>query len=144
MHLLYLIMIAAAIAGGDGRKGKTDDTETLQNASSASVPREIPIGLPESGTGSSIVEDGLILTHAVVRDYFHWAGGNSYGSIRMMGLTESIIQTGEIAMSVDSRTRLGEDSFRGLASFQTSSNGLIRFDGNISGPLRAEKGLYYS
>ena len=144
MHLLYLIMIAAAIAGGDGRKGKTDDTETLQNASSASVPREIPIGLPESGTGSSIVEDGLILTHAVVRDYFHWAGGNSYGSIRMMGLTESIIQTGEIAMSVDSRTRLGEDSFRGLASFQTSSNGLIRFDGNISGPLRTEKGLYYS
>ena len=94
MHLLYFILVVATIAAGDDGKRKTDESETLQNASSASVPREIPIGLPESGTGSSIVEDGLILTHAIVRDYFHWAGGNSYSTIRMMGLTESIIRTG--------------------------------------------------
>jgi len=144
LHLLYFILVVATIAAGDDGKRKTDESETLQNASSASVPREIPIGLPESGTGSSIVEDGLILTHAIVRDYFHWAGGNSYSTIRMMGLTESIIRTGEIAMSVDSRTRFGEDAFRGLASFQTSSNALIRFDGNVSGPVSKKAGWYYS
>ena len=102
----------------------------------------MPIGLPESGTGSSILEDGLILSHAVVRDYFHWAGGSSYNSIRVMGLTESIISTGGVAMAVDSWTRLGGDTRSGLVNLQTSTNGLIRFDGNISGRINSK--WYYA
>lgn len=140
-----LLMLSVATAwGSPATDRKSDDSETLQNAESASMPREIPIGLPESGTGSSIVEDGLILSHAVVRDYFHWAGGNSYSTVRVMGLTESIIGTGEVAMSVESLTRTGGDRTTGLLDFKTSNNGLIRFDGNFSGAMSKKNGWYYS
>lgn len=144
MQLLLFVLAAVVALGNPSKDKKADDSEALQNAESASMPREIPIGLPESGTGSSIVEDGLILSHAVVRDYFHWAGGNSYSTIRVMGLTESIIGTGEVAMSVESITRTGGDKMLGMFDFRTSNNGLIRFDGNISGSISKQKGWYYS
>lgn len=141
--LLLVLSTALAVASPE-KDGAKDDTETLQNASSSSIPREIPIGLPESGTGSSILENGLRLAHGSTRDYFHWAGGNAYSSTRLMSVSESVIQAGKVAMVVDSWTRLGEDTTHGAVTARTSTNGLIRLDGAVGGALSKAKGWYYS
>lgn len=146
MRILAIFLSAVAMYASDNisQTQKKDDSETLQNAESSSIPREIPIGLPESGTGSTIMEDGLKMTQAVIRDYFHWAGGNAYNSVRIMGLTESLIRSGDVGMVVDSRTRTGGDETSGAISVRTSNNGLIRFDGALGGAINKEKGWYYS
>lgn len=140
----YLALILSAVAVAMAEPAAKDDSEALQNAESSSIPREIPIGLPESGTGSTIMEDGLKMTQAVVRDYFHWAGGAAYSSVRVMSLTESLIRSGDVGMVVDSRTRLGTDKASGEVNARTSTNGLIRFDGALGGAISKKKGWYYS
>lgn len=141
--LATIVAAFFAVCSFAEEKGK-DDSAALQNAESASVPREIPIGLPESTSGAIILEDGTQMAQSLVRHYFHWAGGNSYSSTRVMSLTETLISCGQIAMAVDSRTKIGGDTPEGVFTSRTSSNGLVRFDGAVSGALSKQKGWYYS
>lgn len=46
-----------------------DDKTTLLNAESASVPREINIGLPDSGNGAIIYIDGTKHAQGILKGY---------------------------------------------------------------------------
>lgn len=118
------------------------DRGVMLNAESASMPREISIGLPTGDNGAAICEDGVKHSYSFVKGFYHWAGGNAYSSVGLRGLSESVIRTGDIGMVVDSHTKLGGDTHAGVFSVKSSTFGLINFDGSVSGPLN--KGWYYS
>ena len=141
LYVLSIILSFLAILSPADSTAVSDDSAALQNAESAGIPREIPIGLPETGLGATIMEDGTRMTHSLVRDYFHWAGGAAYSSTRVMSLVESVLQAGEVGMIVDSRSRTGGSGFSGSVSARTSTSGLIRFDGWVGGPI--SKGWHY-
>lgn len=118
------------------------DRNMLLNAESATVPRELNIGLPEGGTGPAVFIDGNKHANGLPRAQYHWYGGNAYmpsGSIELM---ESVISTGEIGICVDSKTRCGTDVLQGAFTVGTSSNGLMRFDGAVNG--RIGRGWYFN
>lgn len=135
--LLLAVSMLASSPVGDG-----DDKTTLLNAESASVPREINIGLPDSGNGAIIYIDGTKHAQGILKGYWHWAGGNSYSKNGTISLVDAVIRTGEIAVVLDSGTRLGTDRLSGIFTAGSSTNGLIKFDGNLGGPL--SKGWYFS
>ncbi len=136
--LLTMSMFASpSVIACDG-----DDKTTLLNAESASVPREINIGFPDGGNGAIIYIDGTKHAQGILKGYWHWAGGNSYSKNGTINLVDAVIRTGEIAVVLDSGTRLGTDNISGVFTTGTSTNGLIKFDGNIGGPL--SKGWYFS
>ncbi len=132
---LSMLSLPSALCG-------EDDKGMMLNAESASVPREINIGLPDSGNGAIIYIDGTKHAQGILKGYWHWAGGNSYSQNGTISLVDAVIRTGEIAVVLDSRTRLGSDRLSGIFTAGSSTNGLIRFDGNVSGPL--SKGWYFS
>lgn len=119
-----------------------DTRNVLLNAETASVPREINIGLPGSGNGAGVYVDGLKHAQGLPRGHYHWAGGNAYEPVGTIGLMEASVRAGEIGVLVDSRTRLGRDTLSGAFTVASSSNGLIRFDGAVNGPIR--KGWYFA
>jgi len=114
----------------------------MLNAESATVPREINIGLPSSST--AVFLDGTKISYGIYTGQTHWAGGNSYTSVGMLDLMESVIRAGQIGVMVNSNTLLGGDRFKAVLTGATSVNGLIRFDGNISGPLKSLQGWSFS
>ena len=144
---LSLIVVGLAVtlslyAQETESKKNEGDRGVMLNAEDASVPRDISIGLPTSDGGAVVCEDGVRHTYSFVSGRYHWAGGNSYSSVKLRSLAESIIKTGDIGIVLKSQSRTGGDKFEGAVTFKTSSYGQINFDGAISGPLR--KGWYYS
>lgn len=142
--LLILCGLSFSVAGfsqeADSLKAG-GDRGVMLNAESASMPREISIGLPTGDNGAAICEDGVKHSYSFVKGHYHWAGGNAYSSVGLRGLSESVIRTGDIGMVVDSYTKLGGENHAGVFSFKSSTFGLINFDGSVSGPVK--KGWYY-
>ena len=123
---------------------KKSERNMLLNAESASTPREINIGLPESGGGAKVYVDGMAHGISLPRSQYHWAGGHMFESKGSIGLMEAVIMAGETAVLLDSRTRTGGDEFSGAFTVGSSTNGLIRFDGAVDGPVKNAKGWYFS
>lgn len=119
-----------------------DNRNMMLNAESATVPREINIGLPESGNGAVVVVDGTKHAMGLPRSQYHWAGGNSYENIRPIDLMEAVVSVGEFGVMVDSHTRLGGEKLSGAFTGMTSTNGLIRVDAALRGPLG--KGWFFA
>ena len=142
LFLTGFIIAAPTFAQQSESKKASSDRGVMLNAESASVPRDISIGLPTSDGGASICEDGIKHSYSFVKGRYHWAGGNSYSSSKLRSLAESIIKTGDIGIVLESTTKTGGDKLEGAVSFKTSTFGQINFDGAISGPIR--KGWYYS
>lgn len=120
------------------------DRNMMLNAESAAVPREINIGLPDTGNGAAVYLDGSKHSFALPEGYQHWAGGNSYESVGMLSLMESVIRVGQVGVMVQSNTRLGTEKTTGRFTAGSSTNGLIKLDGSLAGPLAKAKGWYYS
>lgn len=137
-----LVLAVSALAQQAEPKKEGGDRGVMLNAESASVPRDISIGLPTSDGGASICEDGIKHSYSFVKGRYHWAGGNAYSSSKLRSLAESIIKTGDIGIVLESTTKTGGDKLEGAFSFKTSTFGQINFDGAVSGPIR--KGWYYS
>ena len=132
----------AALLLSAGLYAQKDNRNMMLNAESATVPREINIGLPESGNGAVVIVDGTKHAMGLPRSQYHWAGGNSYESIRSMDLMEAVVSIGEFGVMVDSHTRLGRNSLSGDFTGMSSSNGLIRMDAALRGPLG--KGWFFA
>ena len=128
---------------GDSTK-KNDNRNIMLNAESATVAREINIGLPETGAGAVIYVDGTKHGQGLQRGQYHWAGGNAYEPIKSIGLMDAVITTGEIGILVDSRTKFGSDTFHGDISVGTSSNGLLNLDACGNGPISRDRNWYFS
>lgn len=141
--LLALNANAQEKAVADSLKG-SDNRNMMLNAESASAPREINIGLPESGNGAQVYVDGVRHAHGLARSQYHWAGGNSYEAVSSISLMDAVITTGEVAVLVDSRTKLGKDILRGDITVGSSSNGLLRLDAAVNGPIWKAKKWYFA
>ena len=139
-HAVMHAEVADTLAGAEMKS----ERNMMLNAESATVPREINIGLPEGGSGAIVYIDGVKHAHGLPRSQFHWSGGNAYEPQGSIGLMEAVITSGEIGVLLDSRTRLGGDTFQGAFTIGSSTNGLIRFDGSVSGAVKGAKGLYYA
>ncbi len=143
-----LFLLAGGLFGVEASAQEADSLKTggdrgvMLNAETASVPRDISIGLPTSDGGASICEDGVKHSYSFVKGRYHWAGGNSYETVRLRSLAESIIKTGDIGIVVESISKTGGDRVEGAFSFKTSTFGQINFDGCVSGPI--SKGWYYA
>jgi len=140
--MVGLVLAMPVFAQQTDSKKANGDRGVMLNAESASVPRDISIGLPTSDSGASIVEDGVKHSYSFVKGRYHWAGGNAYSSAKLRSLAESIIKTGDIGIVLESTTKTGGDRLEGAFSFKTSTFGQINLDAAVSGPIR--KGWYYS
>lgn len=121
--------------------GKSERNMML-NAETSSEPREINIGLPDSGNGANLYIDGNKHALGLVKSRYHWSGGNAYAPVGTMGLMESVIKTGEIGVMAVSDTKLGTDRLETVLTVATSIHGMAKADFAISGPVK--KGWYYS
>ena len=129
--VLILLYCFSFPAGNDDKK----DNDLLLNAESSSTPREINIGLPDSGDGAVVYVDGCKHALGLPKGRFHWAGGNAYERIGTISLMESVIRVGEIGVLVDSHTKTGGATFGGVVTAGTSSNGRILLDAFAGGPV---------
>ena len=129
--VLILLYCFSFPAGNDDKK----DNDLLLNAESSSTPREINIGLPDSGDGAVVYVDGCKHALGLPKGRFHWAGGNAYERIGTISLMESVIRVGEIGVLVDSHTKTGGATFGGVVTAGTSSNGRIFLDAFAGGPV---------
>lgn len=116
----------------------------MLNASDASKPREVNIGLPASTGGTEIFEDGLPVVYYFWPHMPHisWRGGTSYGKQGLMSLSESALLSGNVGYTLNSETRLGEDKFGAHLDYTLNHFGAQRFDLNASGKIT--KGWYFS
>ena len=102
---------------------KKSERNMLLNAESASTPREINIGLPESGGGAIVYVDGMAHGISLPRSQYHWAGASMFESKGSIGLMDAVISTGQIGILMDSRTRFGGDELSGTVTLGSSTNG---------------------
>jgi len=140
--LICILLPLFPLRAQDESKAGKSDRNMMLNAEAANVPREINIGLPDGGNGAVVFMNGAKHAYGLAKSYYHWSGGNSYEKIGSISLMEAVISTGEIGVLVDSYTRLGRDKLFVAATAGTSTNGLIKVDASVSGPLA--KGWYFS
>lgn len=115
--------------------GQDDKRNVMLNAESGSAPRVINVGLPDSSNGAVVFVDGLKHAMGLPRSQYHWAGGNAYEKVGTIDFMEAVVLYGEFSVPVNSITRVGADRLSGAFTAASSSNGLIRFDGSLRGPL---------
>lgn len=116
---------------------KTDGSErnVMLNATDATKPREIQIGLPSEDV--NVYENGLpaVYSSAVHRLQYHWRSDASLGEVGLMTPSESAIKTGNIAYSVNSFSKIGDKRFKGIVNYRSNHFGLQQFDMNVTGGI---------
>lgn len=120
---------------------KGEKRNVMLNASDATKPREIQIGLPSEDV--NVYENGLpaVYSSAVHQLARHWRSDASLGEVGLMNPMESAIKTGNIAYSVDSHSNFGQKDFKGIFSYRTNTFGWQNFDFGVSGSI-GDKWLY--
>ena len=116
-------------------KEKGEERNVMLNASDATKPREIQIGLPSEDV--NVYENGLpaVYSSSVHQLARHWRSDASLSSVGLMNPMESAIRTGNIAYSVDSYSKIGQKEFKGTVNYHTNLFGWQNFDINLSGGL---------
>ena len=122
----------------DSMKNTSGDSNrnVLMNASSATQPRQISLGLPISGY-AYIFEDGLPVSYYnyQVYPYKSWHNGVSHESVRTMGPQDMVLKYGVITYSVDSKSKLAGDRLEGKMNYSFNHFGRHTVDANIYTPL---------
>ncbi len=110
----------------------------MLNASDDQGPRKINIGLPALTSGTTIAEDGLLVSYnpSGQKATSYWRQDGSYDKTNALTLAQSAIKFGEINGFVSSQTKHGTDKFSGSAQFNTNSFGLLRGNILVSGPAK--------
>ena len=85
----------------ESKAGKSDRNMML-NANDANVPREINVGLPESGNGAIVYVNGAKHALGIPKSFYHWAGGNAFEKVGSVSLMEAAVSTGVIGVVIDS------------------------------------------
>lgn len=119
-----------------------EERNVMLNASDATKPREIPIGLPSSDV--TVYENGLPAVYSSTLHSLsaHWRSDMGQAGVGLMNPMESAIATGNIAYSVVSSLKTGDDHFKGVLNYQGNHFGWNQFDLNVSGPI--SHGWYYA
>lgn len=123
------------------KKVEGSERNVMLNASDASKPREIQIGLPSEDV--NVYENGLpaVYSSAVHKLQYHWRSDASLGEVGLMSPSESAIRTGNIAYSVNSFSKLGQKEFKGVLNYRANHFGMQQFDLNVTGGI-GDKWLY--
>lgn len=148
--LMVTGLVSAPVAANNSQNekdsvvvGKVEGSErnVMLNASDATKPREIQIGLPSEDV--NVYENGLpaVYSSAVHRLQYHWRSDASLGEVGLMSPSESAIRTGNIAYAVNSFSKLGQKEFKGVLNYQANHFGLQQFDVNVTGGI-GSKWLY--
>lgn len=118
------------------------DEVALLNASSASEPRAVPIGLPSAYT--VVRQDGLPVTYFWDPNAtkIHWRQDGSLRQTKTLPMSMTAILEGEIGVGVDSYTRLGQEKLGGQAQYQLNTLGSHNFNIGVNG--KVAKGWYFS
>ena len=143
--LATTLLSITAFMGAMAQEALTDSTKNtsgdsnrnvLMNASSATQPRQISLGLPISGY-AYIFEDGLPVSYYnyQVYPYKSWHNGVSHESVRTMGPQDMVLKYGVITYSVDSWSKLAGDQLEGKLNYSVNHHGRHTIDANISTPL---------
>ncbi|MDE5901446.1 MAG: TonB-dependent receptor [Muribaculaceae bacterium] len=121
--------------------GKGEERNVMLNASDATKPREIQIGLPSEDV--NVYENGLpaVYSSAIHQLARHWRSDASMGIVGLMNPMESAIKTGNVAYSVDCYSNFGQKDFKAIFNYRTNTFGWQNFDFNVSGGI-GEKWLY--
>ena len=140
LSLLMTVEISAQTAVADSTKtslGEGSNRNMLMNASSASQPRQISLGLPTQGTNAYIYEDGLPVSYYnyQIYPYKSWHSGVSHESVQTMSPQDMVLKYGVISYSVDSKTKLAGDRFEGKMNYTVNHFGRQAIDANISTPI---------
>ena len=139
LSLLMTAETSAQTVVADSTKtssGEGSNRNMLMNASSASQPRQISLGLPISGN-AYIYEDGLPVSYYnyQVYPYKSWHNGVSHESVQTMSPQDMVLKYGVIAYSVDSKTKLAGNRFEGKMNYTVNHFGRQAVDANISTPI---------
>lgn len=120
---------------------KGEERNVMLNASDATKPREIQIGLPSEDV--NVYENGLpaVYSSSVHQLARHWRSDASLSNVGLLNPMESAIKTGNIAYSVDSYSNLGQKEFRGIINYHTNLFGWQNVDMNVSGGI-GDRWLY--
>ena len=143
-YALPLLAVSSIPAYATGQTRETTDSlpgekgeqrNVMLNASDATKPREIQIGLPSEDV--TVYENGLpaVYSSAVHQLARHWRSDASLGEVNLMSPQESAIKTGNIAYSVDSHSSLGQRDFKGKANYRTNLFGWQNFELAASGGI---------
>ena len=128
----------------DSTKSSSGDSNrnVLMNASFASQPRQISLGLPISGH-AYIYEDGLPVSYYnyQVYPYKSWHSGVSHEYVQTTGPQDMALKYGVITYSVDSKSKLADDHFEGKVNYTFNHFGRQMVDANISTPIDKGWGL---
>ncbi len=114
---------------------KSEERNVMLNASDATKPREIQIGLPSEDV--NVYENGLpaVYSSTVHQLARHWRSNAGRGKVGLLNPMESAIKTGNIAYSVDTYSNLGQKEFKGVVNYHTNSFGWQNVDMNVSGSI---------
>lgn len=140
LSLLMTAETSAQTAVADSTKtslGEGSNRNMLMNASSASQPRQISLGLPTQGTNAYIYEDGLPVSYYnyQIYPYKSWHSGVNHESVQTMSPQDMVLKYGVISYSVDSKTKLAGDRFEGKMNYTVNHFGRQAIDANISTPI---------
>lgn len=120
---------------------KGEERNVMLNASDATKPREIQIGLPSEDV--NVYENGLpaVYSSAVHQLPRHWRSNSSIGTVGLMNPMESAIKTGNIAYSVNTYSNFGQKEFKAIVNYRTNTFGWQNFDLSVSGGI-GDKWMY--
>ena len=133
-----LSLSASEIKDKDTVSVATQNSGVFLNAASDSKPREVSLGLPTNKMSAvQIFEDGMQTSYYIygLFPYKSWHGGASSASNGTMEPMEAAMRFCEVGTYVDSKNKLGQDTFGGTVSYTLGSFGQNKFDINISGPI---------
>lgn len=123
-------------------KENTKAEVALLNASSASEPRAVPIGLPSAYT--VVRQDGLPVTYFWDPNAtnLHWRQEGSLQRTSTLPMSMTAILEGEIGVGVDSYSKLGGEKLTGNAKYELNTLGKHNFDIGVSG--KVAKNWYFA
>jgi hypothetical protein len=126
----------------DGKKEEKNRNEML-NAASATLPRQINIGIPAGGD-IQILENDLPVIYQFYPQMVMsvWKYDSSMGRIGLLSLGEGALTFGKVGFSVNSYDRDPGTKFKGYFSAYTNNWGTLTYSANISGPI-GKKGWGY-
>lgn len=131
---------------GDGYAVPKQETASnvMLNASSDDGPRSINVGLPLGTKGTTVSENGLLVSFdsEAQKPSQAWRSDGSFSKVSSLSLLQTAIQYGEICASVASYTETGSNQLKGNVGFTTNSFGLLRGNLTLNGPI--QKGWYYA
>lgn len=119
-----------------------NDRNVMLNATSATEPRQVAIGLPITYT--PVVENGLpsVYFYWPNTTSNHWRSDASLSRIGLMKVSDVALTLGDIGYGVSSFSEIGQSEFKGKINYGINHYGSQRFDMNFSGSF--SKNLYYT